>query len=367
MTTRIVRRLSFLLFLSVFCLISVDTLLAAEKICGYCKKPVQTTRFFEVDGNYYCATHFRCANCDKSIGGEKYFKEKDKHYDQTCYFELFGPRCAACSTIIDSRYVTFEGKSYHDSCYNNKVALHCTVCREIIEGQYITDYWGNQYHLSHRGHVPECVSCQRFVCAASDSGQMYFDGRWICGLCGKTAITTLEQMNQLVQEIRQSLLNKGIDVPFDAADNHLVYRGELAEIGNSNSLRFKGYAAFKESRVVFGLIPVDRQVDVYLLYGLPRAEAAYILSQSMMSLWLFRFGKKNAEQMLHTGSISYIGWLVMNDFTSKEAEYIRQSAEADTDFLYGEGFRRIRKFAESQSMDSFLKYLKKNKKMPAGN
>lgn len=365
MATNLLQRISFLLFLFVVSSIFVDTLLAAEKICGYCKKPLQTTQFLLVEGTYYCQNHFRCANCDKSIGEEGYFKESGRYYDHTCYFQLFGPKCAVCNKVIDGKYITFEGKNYHDACYNINVALRCGVCGDMINGEYLTDYWGNNYHASHQGETPECNYCGRFISAVSDGGNKYTDGRTICGICSNSAITTLAEMDTLVVEVRRMLLAKGIDVPFAEADNHLIGRDELLKLIKRTEPDIQGYAAFKETRV-FGLFSADQRAEIYLLHGMPIMKATAVLAHELMHLWQFRHAKRNADLDLQEGSANYAAWLVLQEFSDNEANYILHNLEKDPNPAYGEGFRRIRKFAQAQSMATFLEYLKENKKMPSG-
>jgi hypothetical protein len=367
----VVLRRNDLLRASIFVLILIlfaavfTSVQAASKICQYCKKPVQTTQFLLVEGNYYCANHFRCANCDKSIGEDGYFKESGKYYDYACYFQLFGPKCAVCGKTIDGKYITFEGKNYHDECYNRSVALRCGVCGDMINGEYLTDFWGNNYHARHQGETPECDYCGRFISSVSDGGNKFTDGRTVCGICSKSAITTLAEMDTLVTEVRRMLLTKGIDVPFEEADNHLVGRDELLKLIKRTEPDIQGYAAFKETRV-FGLFSADQRAEIYLLHGMPIMKAMAVLAHELMHLWQFRYAKRNADLDVQEGSANYAAWLILQDFSDDEAKYILHNLEKDPNPAYGEGFRRIRKFAQAQNRESFLEYLKKNKKMPAG-
>lgn len=335
-------------------------------ICTYCKQPVQTARYLQIDGNYYCENHFRCANCGKDIAHVEYFKQNGQYYDRDCYLELFGLKCDYCGRPIESDYLTSDGKYYHKECYNNNVATRCALCHAIIDGKYYQDHWGNSYCAVHKGKEPECTYCGRFIGdETSNGGSKYEDGRWCCGICMATAINTVDDMAKLVAEVRAQLLLKGIDIPLDEARNHLVGRDELQQVAERSEPNLQGTAHYKEAKIFFNLLPIVKEADIYILYGMPRWNALSVVAHELMHLWQFQYAKRKAEPTLTEGTCVYASWLLLHDMRTDESEYLMETIDANKDPVYGEGFRRVRAFAESQPIESFLEYLKKNKKLPA--
>ena len=107
-----------------------------------------------------------------------------------------------------------EGQ-YHSECYKNQKLEKCIVCSEPIEGRFLSDLWGNSSHDNHNGIEQDlCGSCGRIISETSSNGGLVLaDGRMICGLCNKTAVTTKEQVIQLGGEVRKILASVGLVIP----------------------------------------------------------------------------------------------------------------------------------------------------------
>lgn len=77
-----------------------DTKLDVDKnACFKCKKPVKG-QVVTALGYLWHPEHFVCSYCDQSIGTSIFYEKDSKPYCEKDYFELFSPKCAACSNSI---------------------------------------------------------------------------------------------------------------------------------------------------------------------------------------------------------------------------------------------------------------------------
>ncbi|CAG2171987.1 unnamed protein product [Oppiella nova] len=86
---------------------------------------------------------FICSACSTSLSGVKFSLKDDKPYCQTCYGDMFAPKCSNCLKPIvakgiagvgGTKFVTFEDRHWHDDCFV------CTGCQTPLSNKgFITD------------------------------------------------------------------------------------------------------------------------------------------------------------------------------------------------------------------------------------
>ena len=60
-------------------------------------------------GKTWHPEHFCCANCQQELGSKNFFEREGKPYCESCYHNLFSPRCAYCDgPILDVREYFFS-------------------------------------------------------------------------------------------------------------------------------------------------------------------------------------------------------------------------------------------------------------------
>lgn len=303
-----------------------------ELTCKKCGGKITGT-YFETNGEYYHPHHFTCGHCNDPIKGE---------------------------------YTVYHGRNYHTDCFNKNVALRCALCDHIIEGKHLVDFWGNPYHLEHEKKAKACEYCSRYISALTTKGGVkYSDGRIICKICRATAVTSEDEAAAVMREVARHLGRIGINVDPGAVELHLVGLDKMQEKSGKQSHRLAGFTDFEETKYMLGM-SAERRTDVYLLYGMPRVEAVSTLAHELMHVWQFLAGRLNNDRALAEGSCNYAAYLVLQNYASKHTEYIVFNLKNDKDKIYGEGFRRVKHFAEKQGIPAWLELLKSKNRLPKG-
>lgn len=344
------------ILLGLILLLAATSVWAGKLICDHCKKPIESGNYYEADGRYYHANHFLCERCSRPIGKQKYWTENGKIYDSTCYVTLFNPRCAYCDKIIADRWVIFGGREYHKSCYEDHVAERCAICNKPLEGTYLYDDFGNKVHAEHLNEVKQCDYCSRLIAPASNGGEQYRDGRIVCGICLETAITDKREADSLVRIVRGYLAAEGIIVSAKKIPLELVDKNEMAKITQSPKKALQGFTKFTQRETMLGLIK-DNSIKVYVLEGMPRMAFIGTAAHELMHVWFGLNSRFNTDEVLSEGSCNYAAYLVLKNYQD-DAELAIKQLNTDKDPVYGEGFRKVKTYAESVGTQAWLDYLK---------
>ena len=291
-----------------------------------------------------------CAACGQPIH-EAYFETGGSFYHSRCF------TCSYCKKPIDGPYTVFHNENYHTPCFEQHVALKCAVCGGIIQGQYLLDYWGNAYHTRHKDDVLQCDFCQRFI-VGDLAGRMtrLSEGRALCSKCAPNSVTSIREASSLVSDVARTLGSYGIDVDPRKIELRLVGAEELARIAESRSHETKGFTDYLVKKGPFGKKRAET-VKVYLLYGMPRLQMASTAAHELMHVWQFRNGRLDQDPALSEGSCNFASYLFLRKTGGREAEFVIDGMLKDPDRIYGEGFRRVKTYAEREGMPAWLRLL----------
>jgi Protein DA1/LIM domain len=348
---------------ALFVSLSFDSAYAGN--CAFCGKILGTDYHLIIEDKVFCPTHFKCANCNKSIGRAMYWKDDGKYYDRVCYLSQFAPKCGYCGVPIESEYLIVDEKQYHDTCYKHHVAPIYAICSNPIIDPYSTDNWGNRWHQSHGKDAKRCEYCERLICEASNGGEDYRDGRSICGNCKEDRIMDVDAANALMDTIRAGLESFGIVIKREKIPVQLVDRNELMRSMARTELRILGTTYYGEQSVLYGLVK-SKQIHVKILYGLPRIVAVSIIAHELTHVWQYFHGRKKNRPEFCEGSCNYASFLILRDRPEplKDSLIARMEAEPDRD--YGEGYRRVAKLVSSRGLVAWLEALRNKDEFPAG-
>jgi hypothetical protein len=304
---------------------------AAEKakICKACGEPI-TGPCFETQGDFY---HARCFRCDY------------------------------CNQPISESYVVYNGKKYHDFCFKRHVALTCAVCGGVITGDYLQDHWGTIYHPYHEGKVIRCDFCKRFIVGPLAKGRLRLpDGRCLCALCAPSAVTDVADARELMADVAGRLARLGIEVETASIDLDLAGTKKLRAVAKSGSHDLTGFVDYEAEKNLFGSVK-RRKIKVYILHGMPRTQAAGAIAHELTHVWQFQHGRLKTDKALSEGSANYASYLVLKSIGGVEAEFIMENMLLDKDPDYGEGFRRVKGYAEREGRAAWLELLSNKESM----
>jgi hypothetical protein len=292
-----------------------------------------------------------CKACGGDISGH-FFETKGNFYHPHHF------TCAYCAAPITGQYTTYRSENYHNDCFKDHIARRCTLCRQPIEGEYIVDYWGNAYHKRHSNEVPTCDFCDRFLSAETlEGGVRFSDGRSLCGICHRSAVKKLGQAKALMNQVAAQM--RRIGMGFDTVDLrlHLIGLRKMQEIANFRSHDLRGFTDYHEERNLFGRTR-KRQIDVYLLFGMPKVEMIGTMAHELTHVWQFLNGRLNSDPALSEGSCNFVSYWILKQMTpGREADFIIESMLRDDDLIYGEGFRRVKRYVERNGISGLLTLL----------
>ncbi len=293
-----------------------------------------------------------CNACGREITGS-YFETGSHYYHPGCF------TCNHCGKPIKTAYTTYKNTNYHNECFENHVALRCAVCDGIIQGQYLLDYWGNAYHTSHKDAVLQCDFCQRFVVGSLIGGMKRFpDGQCFCGKCAPLTVTSVDRARALMVEVARYLEDFGIDVDSEKIQLRLVDRNELKKIASAHTEDTRGFTDYLVRKNLFGRVK-NQTIDVYLLDGMHRVQMIGTLAHELTHVWQFEQGRLDQDKALSEGSCNFAAYLVLRRIGGVEADFLITNMLKDKDPVYGEGFRRVKAYAETEGLANWLRLLKK--------
>lgn len=308
----------------------VDTAAAGERICKYCSTAIEGAHF-ESGADYYHPDHFRCEYCSDRISGP---------------------------------YTEYKDKNYHSECFRTQIALRCALCEDIVEGEYLLDFWGNAYHLHHREDTPACDSCSRFLSPATTGGGVrYDDGRYVCGICHESSVTDIDVIMRLIEEVGRYMDSFGMTVDYKGLEVHLIGQDQMRDLAGEHSSGLRGFTDYSEDWRLFGRAK-NRKLNVYFLYGMPRIELISTISHELGHVWQFNHGRFENDKAWAEGSCNFASYLVLGRYSDKEADFFRHSIAADENRIYGEGFRRVKRYVDDKGVDAWLKQLRKKPGFP---
>jgi len=165
--------------------------LISKGTCSTCRRPI-TDEVMQALGKAYHPTCFRCINCGNPLGTGNFFEQEGQPNCERCYQEQFCPRCAHCNEPVMDRCITALGKKWHvehfvctqclkpfpggnfferdqrpycETCFYDVFAPRCRGCSKAIRGDCINAL-GSQWH-------PEHFNCQ--YCHKSFGGGTFFE------------------------------------------------------------------------------------------------------------------------------------------------------------------------------------------------
>ena len=382
---------------TLFLLLAMSLTAQADQVsCAKCGRYIREGGYIQVGNQYYHPEHFVCANCNRPIGTGQYYTKDGRYYDRACYEQVFAVRCVWCGKSIDGEYAIHDGKnyhkacyaanvapkcgycgeaiadssivsggkSYHHRCYYDHVALRCQLCGGTLDGEYMTSFRGGAWHKWHQGSAPECDMCAGFIdTGKSDTYTSFAGGRYLCSLCGASAITDVDEVETLADTIAPMLAGIGMTVDITKLAFQLAEKPEMAQLGDRDNRDQRGFTDFRQYSSLFGLIK-DQRLTVTLLNGMPRMECIKVLAHELTHAWLFANGRTKTSPKLCEGSCNYVSLLVLRQYPGEESKFFMTKLEMDPDSIYGDGYRSVKGWVEKVGVQRWVEYLRTQDKNP---
>ncbi len=99
---------------------------------------------------------------------------------------------------------------------------------------------------------------------------------------------------------------------------------------------------------------------------MPRIDAVSTLAHELAHVWQFRAGRLDNDEAFSEGSCNYASFLVLQRYGGRSAEYVIANLVDDRNDIYGEGFRRVRRYADAEGVAAWLERLRDSDRLPRG-
>ncbi|MBN2627341.1 MAG: protein DA1 [Spirochaetales bacterium] len=238
--------------------------------------------------------------------------------------------------------------------------LLCDYCGQPLAGRFFRDFWGNSYCADHLKKAPVCSYCGRLIGEkTTGGGRAYADGRAICRLCYKSAVTDQTRGREILGEVHDRLEEMGILVRPFRPEFFLIDRSRLISLDRSGREK-QGYAVFNRKTVNREI--TEFRLEIFILTGLPEIQFRTACAHELMHIWFYSRGITDASPALTEGSCNMAAYLILEDILTPESEYLRKSLNEDRDRIYGGGFRKARRLVEDRGIPGWLDHISKKRR-----
>eukprot|EP00941_MAST-03F_sp_MAST-3F-sp1_P006183 g6183.t1 len=389
----------------------------SSHVCATCKRTISGGEvFIEALGKYFHKACFVCTTCHSRFPNDMYHHVKGENEPlcKLCYQKQVAPSCEKCKKLLIDGFYSLNGLKYCKTDYLDLAAPKCKACRKPIEGRIVTAD-GHTYHpncftceecgcvlginnLNYRSHkgkaycevdylklyAPRCTICsspmtswtekkvmrtqnvcktcmKKYVaCFSCHSISKHFhdmkDGRVVCHTCHKTAIHTLNRVNTLLDEVRNSLSNLGL-LAFTNEKSFLNISASLHHRSAMSSLSSTyGGGCAKHGHAPLGvtLSEIHRTIsdkstketkhikEIAILKGLPQLHCASTLAHELGHCFLILRGFQKMSKRVEEGLCELFAFLYLRfgpESGSEEADYRIRLMKENKNSCYGAGFR----------------------------
>ncbi|MEK7484350.1 MAG: protein DA1 [Planctomycetota bacterium] len=279
------------------------------------------------------------------------------NYHPDCLTRFTAETCGYCKRELYGKYYLYQKKNYHAICYETHIAPHCAICQESILGEYLEDYWKYPFHKHHKD-VPSCWNCNRRICEAiTAGGKTLEDQRQVCGICWKSAITTQEQLQPLLTDIRKKMEAWGLILQIKEFSVDLVFQPELQK--RAKFLYTPKLGGLTESQLIYhneNLFELKFQVSI--LWGLEENLFQSILIHELVHIWVKENRKSALNRQIEEGFANYLSFLLLQTRDNLMSHYLTEMIEKNTDPIYGDGFRKVKERIQQIGIAPFQEQLK---------
>jgi hypothetical protein len=90
------------------------------------------------------------------------------------------------------------------------------------------------------------------------------------------------------------------------------------------------------------------------------------IAHELTHIYFFNHGRFENDRAWAEGSCNYAAWLVLGMYPGRDSSFFRANMNQDFEPVYGEGFRRVKHFAEEKGVDKWVKRMRRKGELPEG-
>jgi len=226
----------------------------------------------------------------------------------------------------------------------------CVVCKDPILGQFYTDQWGQAAHTSCK--IQNCFCCGRII---SPKGKKLADGRDICEFCLTSVVVNQNEIQWVDERILAVLKSVGI-LGLPKVPTEIVSKSKLKQLMNSQNTGIGDSYGLAQ----YTAIGSQKQFKIFILDHLPKTFFAGVLAHEYMHVWQYHNNinppRDICEGFCNLGSMAF--YQKINTPLSK---ILLEQMEKSPDPIYGEGFRKVKRYWDQNGWNSTIQQFKMNK------
>lgn len=231
----------------------------------------------------------------------------------------------------------------------------CMICKDMIYGQYYTDQWGQAAHTSCG--IQNCFCCGRIIFPKE---KKMADGRDICECCLTSVVVNQRDIPRVDERILTVLKSVGIvglpKVPIEIVSKSILNQSMNSQNkGISNSYELTQYTA----------IGCQKQFKILILDHLPKTFLAGVLTHEYMHVWQY-LNNINPPRDICEGFCNLGSMAFYQKINTPLSRVLLEQMEKNPDPIYGEGYRKVKRYWEQNGWNSTVQQIKMNK-LPSNN
>lgn len=283
----------------------------------------------------------------------------------TVFFPFFSlsaapaKKCSGCARRIrQGTYFTMNGKTYcSKNCLENAMPK-CSICGKTL-GRYMQSPVSGKKYCESCAEKPQCFFCGDI--AGNGVAYRITNEMLLCRNCRKSSVSQPQKAHTLFSLIRKQLKEKLGASTDHRISFHLtsygVLRRKLSGAPRTGQTglyecqtitRTEKKVDARTGRTVSSRISsVRKNHFIYILSSLPDAEFRHAAVHELTHDWLGEYYPHVKDLKIQEGVCEYMAYLFLEDERKTNAGVRLSLArmENNTDPVYGDGFRFIRKIA----------------------
>lgn len=305
----------------------------------------------------------RCSVCRKKISGKYMKNNKGQIFcSKRCLYKTL-PKCSVCGKV--SKFSNGKKSFCSQKCLQSTWPM-CTACKKRVRGGILRG-WDRKFLCKVCANRPKCFSCYQ------PSAAKFADGRYICKVCQKTAVSDPVKIIKIAEEVRKLMKDK-LSLNTDHKINYKIV--SLKELQGQTEHDHQGIelGLYKFEQVIEKVTSTrsfmgekatetqefikDESHSIYFLYGIPENKLREVAAHELAHDWMQEFYPEITDLKTKEGWAEFIAAKV-NTVYGRSQMNIRMLKNPDK--IYGEGYRMIKKASEKNDPEAVFKFLEQSK------
>jgi hypothetical protein len=232
--------------------------------------------------------------------------------------------------------------------------VKCVICGQYIIGRYTIDSWKQAAHDFHK--ISFCFSCGRIIVK---NGLILTDTRHLCEQCQPSVVKSKQDIEWVDKKVRKILVAVGFDdipqnIPIEIVDSLQLMKIQGNKEIDANQRGLALYTKISSN----GITKTEHKV--YILDHLPKIPFAGVFAHEILHVWQNDKGISPPRDICE-GFCNLGSFAVYSDINNPTALNYIEQLEKSPDPVYGEGYRKVKRYLDKNGWQALIAKIEKNK------